>query len=212
MKVIQLITTCNPDTVVAEYNRIFPDYPVTLESYRKDFLDVISKKVLETTSHIVQLSHYQVKHDDPSDDIDRMDLSILLDGIPHSMSFQSWSIILNCEFKCAIDYPQEFQVAHLYWEMTIHGSEEDSLEIKDIIHDRIEEIDRTLEHSNNGDNKRYGFAIMTNSKGKQSCIFDALFPDASDEEKAQMEVDALKKVENYKTRRVYRDGIPQKEC
>ena len=212
MKVIQLLTTTAPKGVVECYNKAYPNYQTTEEEYRKRFLEVIKDKILERTSYVMEISHVKVEHDDPIDDKELIDVSLLIDGIRHSPSFQPWGVILGCELTCNIHFPfsREQQAAELYWELMFHGGEEESLDLKITLTDTVDQIKDT----ENGEDLPEGVfripVLQPSASSKDSpdySILDAIFPDDTPEEKAARRLDMDKMLVNHKTRREYINGV-----
>jgi hypothetical protein len=130
MNILQLFTTTNPQSVVDVYNEKYPqDDTLELQAYR-DFIADITSKIVTTTGNIIEISHMEnrVDGDDDEKNHSYIDVSMLVDSVRHSVAFGSWSEILGCEILCSV--PTEMgldeQAAHVYWEITWYGTEEES--------------------------------------------------------------------------------------
>jgi hypothetical protein len=143
MKLIQLLTTVGVQDLCDAHNayREQPDgkYHLTPQWYRETFLPTIVNKVLENLPNsVLVLNYVETRHDDPVDDGNFFDVVMVDERCDRwSMSFMPWGQLLNMpvEDRTNLGLTDAQVAAHMLWELTWHGLEEEAEERRDELED-----------------------------------------------------------------------------
>ena len=199
MNVIQLFTTVDPDALIAAHNELYPNTPMSMAFWHDRFMPLVRKKVLVETGMTIEIDHEKSIHDDQVDDDESYHTSVIIKGEPFSMSFIGWGEILAADVNCNVhfSFSLEHQAACIVWEMTWFGLEEEMIEKRDELDDRMTQLDRDLEE---GDDKAFTTldAFLDDFEGPKGTP-------KRDEHDARVQ----SMIANMKTLRFYKNGVLQ---
>lgn len=189
MTVIQIMTQAKPCDVVGEYNTLFPESKTLTLRHYEDVLSQLRQIALVRCSDRLEIARYTTKHDDPVDDENIVDVSLVDEEGLFGLMGQPLGSILAAPVICDIeDMSLAEKAAHLYREITFFGPLPERDIFEDSLRDNVEKFERD-----------------TSSFKPLDDLLSSLF---SQEELVEIELSAQRSILNRKTQKIFKNGKP----